>query len=78
MDKRTERQMSVSVSGFVVTLRDDVDKEHAERIAQAMRMISGVVDVRLVESGFETHVGRMQGVTEARERIVTLLRNWET
>jgi hypothetical protein len=68
----------MSVSGFVVTLRDDVNGEHGERIAQAIRMLAGVADVRPVESGFETHVGRMQGVTEARERIVTLLRNWET
>jgi hypothetical protein len=60
-------------AGYIVTLADDIREDDAEHILTALRMISGVVSVKVVAADFEMRMARDRVHSEVRGKVLRLL-----
>jgi divalent metal cation (Fe/Co/Zn/Cd) transporter len=61
--------MANPVKGFVVTMEEDINSEHAEKIRQAIHLIEGVASVDAVEANLDDHINRIQIRINMEEKL---------
>lgn len=62
------------VKGFVVSLDKEVSDEYAEKMCNAIRMMSHVVSVDPVPSDFNDHIVEMRVRNDLRDRFIEFVR----
>jgi len=66
--------MTDRVKGFVVTLSEDMREDDAQAIADAIRMVRGVLDVSPSIVDHEDHMNRERIRRELQEKLWDILR----
>lgn len=61
-------------AAYIVVLGHDQREDDAEHIANAIRMIKGVVSVEPVIGGADVHIAEARANQQWRDRILSLLR----
>lgn len=68
--------MTDRFNGFTVVLEKDMRDDDAEGLIQAIRRLRGVAAVEGVVVDCGAHMAKLQCDTEAKNKIVWVLRNW--
>lgn len=69
--------MSASVSSFIVVLKEDVSEDYFERIAKALQLYDGVLEVKPYEAG-EDIVSEITATSREKmswiDKLITLVK----
>lgn len=62
-------------SGFLIVLDRDLSEEGAERVADALRMVRGVIDVQPVPADSSIAIAEMRANTKLRQKLYDLAKD---
>lgn len=66
--------MSDHISGFVVTLKDNVRLEEADELIRLIRLLKGVLDVHPNVAEWDSSLDEQRGKTKFKEKLMGFIR----